>query len=149
MNGQLPAAYYVIAIALTVLLILSALWVGWKRRHIVEFDPFDNQADFFRTEPWYKQLNLGAFLLTPLWLFMNGFWLTWLLYLFVFVVFAPLTLLFSITFLFAGTRWSWGDGSRWANNYYRFANEQYFCSNLALVMLVVLVVVYVAGLLGV
>lgn len=60
-------------------------------------------------------LSWGALLLTPPWLYMNGFWVTASLSIIFAYIFWPLSLGISIIFFFKGAKLSWRAGTRWVS----------------------------------
>lgn len=66
-----------------------------------------------QSQPAVSWLNWGALVLTPYWLFRNGFWVSFAVYLCLALWIWPLEILMRLLFFFCGTRWSWGDGRRW------------------------------------
>jgi hypothetical protein len=70
-----------------------------------------------------KGLNWGALVFTPLWLFRNGFLVSFAVYLVCGYLSMWLPLAMSTLFFFKGTQWSWGNGNRW-KSYDQFADSQ-------------------------
>ena len=143
MTGELPTYIYTLAATFITVWAIGCFYLIFrlKKRNCVHAEP--EFADFFVSEPWYRKLNLGACLLSPLWLFANGFWILAIIYLVVGAIFWPLALLFSLLLLFIGTEISWGNGTRWGDDYYTFSNEQHFLSVIAIVYVIASVIVQV------
>jgi hypothetical protein len=55
----------------------------------------------------------GALGLTPIWLLVNGFWLSLVIYIISFIYFMPMAFIIGIVFFIKGKAWSWGNGNRW------------------------------------
>ncbi len=82
---------------------------------------------------WYKKLNYGALVFTNIWLVINGFWLSAVLYFVLFLTFPPIAILISIVLFFKGTSLSWGTGERWGNDCEAFLDEQVFWNALSII----------------
>lgn len=144
-------AFYTFVIAAPIVVVLWAVLTGWlSRRHVkpVDVEMVRGSTEHFHDTPWYRQLNLGALTLTPLWLLANGFWLVSLMYLWISFVVPPLAIVFSIILLFKGTALAWGDGDRWGGDLATFLNEQYFWSFLSLALILAWSVIVLLSLLA-
>jgi hypothetical protein len=91
----------------------------------------ENFNEEFEKANWYKKLNFGALVFTNIWLVINGFWLSAVLYFVLFLTFPPIAILISIVLFFKGTSLSWDTGERWGNNCEAFLDEQAFWNALS------------------
>lgn len=131
-----------IGILTTAIVFLSMLRVAWKRR---PKNNFPEQASFnntFHSARWYNKLNLGAFVFTPFWLFINGFWVSALAYLLTSFYLPLIGLLISVFLFFNGSSLSWCDGRRWGNDVEAFLDEQLFWSYLSWFILLVASIIF-------
>ncbi len=109
-----------------------------------DITPDDKHRKQLLIGPWYRHLNIGAMLISPVWLLANNLFGLFLLYILL-CVFVPWSCMaFSLVMLVAGTRISWAGGARWGHDVERFKDEQYFWSFLSvgwIVSVIVLVAV--------
>lgn len=143
MSNHNSTVYTTLLLIIIAIWFVACVWLSAKNRKIqcLEYQP--NLQRIFQTMPWYKKLNIGAFGLSPIWLFSNGFWITAILYLIISVVFWPIALLLSILLLFVGSEISWKDGNRWGNNFYEFSNLQYFWSTLTTLIYIIGLILFI------
>ncbi|MEE9327200.1 MAG: hypothetical protein V3U71_07870 [Cocleimonas sp.] len=120
-------------LAFPVYYLLFAFKVSRRVCVIPEGEQTAKTVNYFAEIPIYKSLNYGAFMFTPVWLFINGFWLTLLFYSIALFNFWPLALFFSLFFLLFGSRLSWARGERWNYNIERFLDSQSLWSFIAIV----------------
>ena len=128
-------------LAIIIYYLLFAFNISRKYCVISEQAQTEKTVNYFSDIPLYKSLNLGAFLLLPLWLFVNVFWLTLILYFVALVNYWPAALFLSFFYLLFGSRLSWGNGERWNYNLERFLDSQSMLSFMAIVIVIVNVVV--------
>lgn len=130
----MAAAAIVGTVLLVFVTMLGLAWVSRSDSTLPLATAFNAQLN---SAPWYKNLNLGACVLAPWWLFCNGMWLCAIVYLILAWLLPPLALVASLLLLFRGTRLSWGGGARWGNDVEAFLDEQHFWSTLSWVALLV------------
>lgn len=140
---------YMFAMFGGVLVVFGAtMIIAWKRRP-KELPPEPLAFnDWFYSSRWYRKLNLGAFVITPLWLFSNGMWLLAILYLIMGAMFPPLALAASVFLFFRGSILSWSGGERWGNNPEAFLDEQLFWSMVSWILLLAAMLLVFAKLAG-
>jgi hypothetical protein len=80
-----------------------------------------------------NNINVGAFLITPIWCFANGFWLSALACIIAYSFFWPLGILISLLFLFKGNEWSWKNGDRW-DSLEEFNESQFMMTFVGLII---------------
>ncbi len=95
-----------------------------------------------KTQFEFKTLNWGALSLTPLWLFLNGFWLTAVIYVFTIFIFWPLSLAISLLFFIKGNEWSWKNGSRW-ESFEKYSDSQYAWNFIGKIIVFTLVIILI------
>lgn len=121
--------YILITVPLLTLVALTA-WVARVRGGLPDYpEPREFNQTFYALK-WYKRLNLGAFLLSPFWLYANGFWLLAAAYVVAAFRYPWLATAMSIYLLFRASNLSWAGGKRWANDVEAFRDEQTFWSTL-------------------
>jgi hypothetical protein len=126
---------FILTFALSVLLVFgSSLSYAWRNRSKEKRPSPTLFNETFSGSSWVRKLNFGAFVFSPLWLFLNGFWLSGILHMVAWYFFPLLGLLISIVLFFKGSSWSWGSGERWGNDSEAFLDEQMFWSILAWIL---------------
>ncbi len=121
--------------------------IGVCKPHEPVFAPDEKRSERLLIDPWYKQLNVGAMLITPVWLLANNLFGLFLFYVLL-CAFVPWSCIaFPLAMLVAGTRISWAGGARWGNDVERFKDEQYFWSFMSVAWILCMIVL--AILLGV
>jgi len=133
-------------VAIPIYYSLFALNISKKDCVIPLGDNIAETANYFSNIPIYKSLNYGAFMFTPLWLFINSFWLTLIVYSIALFYFWPVALFFSFFFLLFGSRLSWGNGARWNYNIERFLDSQSLWSFIAFTHVLVILILLISSL---
>ena len=128
-------------LAMFIYYLLFAFNISKKHCVIPKQPQTEETVNYFSNRPLLKSLNFGAFLLLPLWLFVNGFWLMLILYFVALVNYWPVALFLSFIYLLFGSRLSWGNGERWNYNLERFLDSQSMLSFMAVVIAILNVVV--------
>jgi len=129
--------FYSLAFSCLVWLLINILKVrsvSLASEPLVEND----QSMLMISLPWYKKLNLGAFMLSFLWLWINGFWISAIVYGLMAFLAWPFAIIISVVLLFKGTELSWSDGARWGYDIEKFKDEQYFTYLISVFWLVLI-----------
>ncbi len=133
----------IILLAVPVYFLLFFLGISTKSCVIPEGEKSEKIINTLKL-PWYKLLNYGAFFYTPLWLFVNGFWIFLLFDIFFLIKYWQVSLFISLYLLFFGSKLSWDYGKRWNYNSEYFLDSQSFLSFIAFINTIIIAILLVA-----